>query len=114
LRFAFEQTLFGDRNQHVAVNQPIQQWQIVNQSDFAHDLIGVEAGIPGAVYNEAKKRLQIERVIWACRHKHRVFSRALTIAGGVARGAVVGHARKADHFFGETDRQLLTLLPRDP
>jgi hypothetical protein len=84
LRFAFEQTFFRDRNQHVAVNQPIQKWQIVNQGDFAHDLIGVEARIPGTVYNEAKKRLQIERVIRACRNKHRVFIGALAIAGGVA------------------------------
>src|SRR5581483_6076761 len=107
LFFALEQPFLGDRDQEVAINQLVEKRQIVDQRDFAHDLLGIEARVLGAVDDKAKKGLEIERVVRSGGHEHGIVAGAFPIAGGVAGGAIVGDARKADGFFREADRQLL-------
>ena len=104
LRFAFEQTLFGDRNQHVAINQSIQQRQIINQRDFAHDLIGVEARILRAIDEETKHALEIQRM--ARRRGGRVLGMARRLGGrelgcGVEGAVELAHLRGFQGWAGE-------------
>src|SRR5258707_10984074 len=113
LLLAFEQALLRDRDQQIAINKLVENRQIVNQRDLAHNLVRVKTRILCAIDDEAEKRLEVERVIRSGRHKHRIIVDALAVAGSVARSAVIGDAREADNFFGKTDGQLLSLLPRD-
>ncbi len=114
LRFALEQTFLRDRYEQIAVDDLIEKREIVNKRDLAHNLGGVETRIFGAIDHEAKKRLEVERVVRSSRDEDRVFVGTLAVAGGMARSAVIRYPRKADDFFRETDWQLLSLLPSNP
>src|SRR3546814_7036051 len=54
---------------------------------------------------------EVQGVVGAADHERGVLVRALAVAGDVAGGAGVGHAREADHLLGEADRQFLAGFP---
>src|SRR3546814_13910154 len=60
---------------------------------------------------EAEERGEVQGVVGAADHERGVLVRALAVAGDVAGGAGVGHAREADHLLGEADRQFLAGFP---
>jgi hypothetical protein len=118
LFFLLEQRLFGEWNQQVTINLPVDKREAAiavivrtHEANFVHDDVRIKARIVCCFEQEAQHALRVVGMARPRNDDMRYFIFGKSVGGSVTDGAVVRDSRETDDLFRKADGNFMAFFP---